>query len=116
MTTVSKPNSNPPSAPVSVAFIRLKLGRIVECSSKSGIILHTGEQTVNPGHLHRSVNAISLNPFAFAHQRLSDIRRRDAVNIQPFRSNHPVHMDQAVIRAFRSKFFRGELVAIAQAR
>src|SRR5580692_2676566 len=72
ITTVSKPKSSPPSAPVSVAFIRLKLGRIVECPSKSEIILHTGSANGKPGmpearyNRHAPMHKTRSLRFAFA--------------------------------------------------
>ena len=48
MTTVSNPKSSPPSAPVSVAFIRGMLGRMVFMFLKFQTILQTGSPCGKP--------------------------------------------------------------------
>src|SRR5579862_6817557 len=57
-----------------------------------------------------------LNPLTPPNQGLRRTREGNAVNIQLVRSDHPVHMDKAVIRALGRKLLRRELVAIDQAR
>src|SRR5437879_6356503 len=45
------------------------------------------------------VGGIALHPLTLAHQRLCRARSRDAIQVDLARADHPVHVEQAVIRA-----------------
>ena len=56
----------------------------------------------------------TLDPFAGAHHRLRT-RCSDTVHIDVIRSDHPVNMNQAFVRASRRELFWSEAIAIFQA-
>jgi hypothetical protein len=61
---------------------------------------------------HSSRN--NLNPFALAHQGFGDARGGDAVDVQLAGADHPVDVDEAVVRAPGGKLLGGQLVSVAQ--
>src|SRR5690242_7704999 len=56
-----------------------------------------------------------LDPLTLAHQRLDLILGGDAVHVHSAGADHPVDVDQAVVRAELRELFRGELVSILEA-
>jgi hypothetical protein len=63
------------------------------------------------------VKQITLKyPLTPAHERLRVARGRDTVQINFTRSDHPIHVNQAFVRAPRRKLFLAELIAAFQTR
>src|ERR1700727_389421 len=69
-----------------------------------------------PGCDHVLDDPGTLDPLALAHQGLRTSISSDAIYIHLARADHPVHVDQALIRAQSRKLCRIHLLAANQAR
>ena len=70
----------------------------------------------NPKGLWRGMfSSHRSDPFALAHERFYVSRCGDAVDVELAGADHPIDVDEAIVRAMGGQLLGGHLVAVAHA-